>query len=90
MPITKTEFHIAVEQRTRQLMGQTHAFLSSHRDMAYSDAELREALGVPTDPASQAAFREALRALDGLDAARWGIVAGEEYYIFHQDLPELE
>ena len=90
MPITKTEFHVAVEQRIKELMGRTHGFLSTHRDLAYSEAELREALGVPADPGSQAAFREALRALDGLEAARWGIVGGEEYYIYHQDLPDLE
>jgi len=90
MPITKTEFHVAVEQRIRELMRRTHSFLSAHRDLAYSEAELGEALGVPTDPGSQAAFREALRALDGLETARWGIVGGEEYYIYHRDLPDLE
>ena len=88
--MTKTEFHVAVEQRIRELMRRTHAFLSAHRDLACSEAELGEALGVPTDPGSQAAFREALRALDGLEAARWGIAGGEEYYIYHQVLPESE
>jgi hypothetical protein len=89
MPITKTEFHIAVEQRIRELMRRTHGFLSARKDLAYTEAELRDALGVPADPGSEAAFREALKALDGLEAARWGIVGGEEYYIYHQDLPDL-
>jgi hypothetical protein len=89
MPITKTEFHTAVEERIRELMRRTHSFLGAHKDLAYSEAELRDTLGVPADPGSQAALREALRALDGLEAARWGIVGGEEYYIYHQDLPDL-
>ncbi len=86
MPITKTEFHSAVEKRVDDLMHGVHAFLAAHRDQAYSETELRDGVGLSNDAASTAAFKEALRALDGLEAVRWGIVDGQDYYIYHQDL----
>ena len=87
MPITKTQFYSAVEERVRKLMRRLHAYLSENKDLAYSEDELRNALGIADDDAeSRAVFREALRALDGLEGARWGLVSGQEYYIYNQDL----
>ena len=86
MPITKTQFYVSVEERVKELVRQIHAFLSKNKELAYSEAELLEALRIPSDPDSRAAFREALRSLDGLEAARWGLIHGEEYYIYNQDL----
>ena len=86
MPITKVEFHTAVEERVKELMREMQAFLSENKELAYSEKELVAALGLSSDVDSQTAFREALRALDGLEALRWGFIDGEEYYIYNQDL----
>jgi hypothetical protein len=86
MPITKTQFYTAVEDRVRDLMEQVHSLLSRDKDLAYSESELINALEIPDDQDARAALTEALRALDGLGAVRWGIVRGEEYYIYNQEL----
>ena len=86
MPITKTEFYTAVEERVKEFMRQIHAFLDENREQADSEAELVKALRVPADAESQLAFREALRALDGIEAVQWGIIKGEDYYIYNQDV----
>jgi len=86
MPITKTEFHTAVEQGVEKVMNRIHAFLAADKDRAYSERELKDQLGFGNDRATQAMFREALRSLEGLEAIRWGIVAGGDYYIYHREL----
>jgi hypothetical protein len=86
MPITKTQFYTAVEQRVRDLMQEIHALLSQNKELAYSEDELLGALHLPQDAETQAAFREAVRALAGLEAVRWGLVRDQEYYIYNQDL----
>ena len=86
MPITKTEFYTAVEERVKELMRQIHAFLAKNKEQAYSEAERFQALRVPSDADSDLAFREALRALDGIEAVQWGIIKGEDYYIYNQDV----
>ena len=87
MPITKTEFHTAVEREVEELMDRIHHFLVVEKDIAYSEQELREELGAGGDRATQLAFREALRSLEGLGAVRWGIVKGIDYYIYSEELP---
>lgn len=89
MPITIAEFHTAAEESVRDLMRQLHKFLGKERDSAYSRSELERSLGIGGDPGSQAAFNEALRALDGLGAIRWGLVDGTDYYIYNQNLADL-
>ena len=86
MPITKTEFHSAVEREVAELMDRIHQFLSADKDAAYSEGELKDRLGVRNDRATQAAFKEALRSLEGLEAVHWGIVADADYYIYHGEL----
>jgi hypothetical protein len=87
MPISKVEFHTAVEKGVVDLMDRVHAFLATDRDEAYSERELVERLGLRTDRETQAALREALRSLEGLEAIRWGIVGDADYYIFNRDFP---
>jgi hypothetical protein len=89
VPITKTQFYTAVEERVRDLMLQAHALLSQDTEVAYSEDELVAALGLPPDPDARAALRDALRALDGLGSLRWGLVGGREYYIYNGDLEDL-
>ncbi len=86
MPITKTEFHTAVEQGVEDLMLRIHAFLSADKNLAYSERELKDRLGIADDRATQTAFTEALRALEGLEAVHWGIVGESDYYVYHHDL----
>ncbi len=86
MPITKTEFHTAVEQGVEDLMHRIHGFLAADKNAAYSESELRERVGIRRDVATQAAFKEAVRSLEGLDAIRWGTVDDADYYIFNSEL----
>ncbi len=87
MPITKAEFHTAVEQEVEELMDSIHRFLAAQKDTAYSERELSEKLSLGNDRGIQFAFKEALRSLEGLGAIRWGIVKGTDYYIYHEELP---
>jgi len=86
MPITKTEFHTAVEREVEELMDRIHAFLAADKDAAYSERELQDQLGIRNDRATKTAFKEALRSLEGLEAIHWGIVADTDYYIYNEEL----
>jgi hypothetical protein len=86
MPITKIEFHTAVEQGVEDLMNRIREFLAAERESAYSEGELKAKLSIGNDRGTQVFFLEALRALEGLEAIRWGIVEGDDYYIYNQEL----
>jgi hypothetical protein len=97
MPITGRQFELGVNDEIQTLMVRVYELLRKDVDLAYSRAEIADALGLPTvlNPLgaryeaaveSQSNLREALAALLRLNGAAKRTVRREEYYRASQEL----
>jgi predicted transcriptional regulator len=81
MPITKLQFE-GVSAETEAWMHKVHAFLQEHREFAYNEIELRDALPGISNPALSEAL-DLLLYLGGIDQRS---VRGKQYSEFLNDI----
>ena len=83
MPLTKRQFELGVNDEGEQLMRQIYELLAEKRDLAYSVAELEEAvLGTSVPATKLEIFRASVDALTAISAVEKRWVGQTDYYAF--------
>ena len=86
MPLTKRQFELGVDDEGEELMRGIYGLLADKRDLAYSLAELEEAvLGAPVPVTKLEIFRASLVALTAISAVEQRWVGQTDYYAFLQE-----
>jgi hypothetical protein len=89
MPLTQLQFDLGISAETERWMRRLLSFLRDHRDSAYNQQELFDAVADARAHHEYSLCR-ALEELTYLGGADQRTVRGETYYAFLDPVPELE
>lgn len=85
MPITRKQFELEIDPRIEEWMKKIHVFLTEHKDEAFRESELRNALLGEAPPMSldvMKAFSQALEKLAELEVVEFRKIRDEWYFSY--------
>ncbi len=87
IPLSERQFELGIDQEMENWMRQVYELLAEHRELAYSQGELQQAvLDKPTPVTKLQKFGRALDVLAEVRAVEKRWVGDTDYYAFLQEL----